>query len=349
MKTIIDKLTNHFEQNLPFVVYRKPNQDIITGFFQEDDSLNYVTDFQENGFIFCSFDGNKNIIIPENNSEIIVSEIIDIPVNLMQNTTVFVDKKAKSDFENLVVKGINSIHENKFEKVVLSRKEILETVNFDLVSVINKLFGNYKSALRYCFFHPKIGLWFGATPEQLLQVSDNHFDTVSLAGTQKFVDTTDVIWKEKEKEEQQIVTDFISENLRKLSNSVQVSEPFTTRAGNLLHIKSTISGNLNADFNLKNIIGILHPTPAVCGLPRSETKKFIIENENYDREFYSGFLGELNTDNKTDLFVNLRCMKVKENEAHIYAGCGITKDSNPEKEWDETVNKSMTMKNCLDF
>ena len=88
--------------------------------------------------------------------------------------------------------------------------------------------------------------------------------------------------------------------------------------------------------------------------PLDATQKiFILENENYNREYYTGFLGELNKKSikkkklKSDLYVNLRCMQIKNQQAFIYMGCGITKDSNPEKEWEESVNKSMTMKKIL--
>ena len=96
----------------------------------------------------------------------------------------------------------------------------------------------------------------------------------------------------------------------------------------------------------------MHPTPAVCGLPKNSAKAFILENEPHDRHFYSGFLGELNSSFSTnsrssDLFVNLRCMQIEDSKAHLYMGCGITKDSIPEKEWEESVNKSMTIKKVL--
>jgi isochorismate synthase len=104
---------------------------------------------------------------------------------------------------------------------------------------------------------------------------------------------------------------------------------------------------------LKKVIASLHPTPAVCGLPKHSAKNFIRENEGYNREYYSGFLGELNIDLvtfktlQTDLFVNLRCMKIIKDKAQLFIGCGITKDSNPEAEYLETVNKSMTMKKII--
>ena len=88
-------------------------------------------------------------------------------------------------------------------------------------------------------------------------------------------------------------------------------------------------------------------------MPKKEAMQFLLDSEGYNREYYSGYLGELHhdvatgKDSCTDLFVNLRCMKIVENQAHLYIGCGITKDSNPEKEFFETVNKSMTMRKVI--
>ena len=260
-----------------------------------------------------------------------------------------IDEKSKNDFEELVKKGILAIKDNQFQKIVLSRKEVLELENFDIVATFSKLVCQYQSAFRYCFYHPKVGLWFGATPEQLLQVENNIFKTVALAGTQKYNGSIDVIWQEKEIQEQKFVSHFIVKSLEKSTQNLDISEPFSVRAGNLVHLKSEISGTFNAAFNFSQIINVLNPTPAVCGLPKEISKKFILENENYDRDFYTGFLGELNINNKSDLFVNLRCMQIIDKLAYIYVGCGITKDSIPEKEFIETVNKTSTMKAILDI
>jgi isochorismate synthase len=93
---------------------------------------------------------------------------------------------------------------------------------------------------------------------------------------------------------------------------------------------------------------LLHPTPAVCGLPKNEALSFILEHEIHNREFYSGFLGPVNMTsgrgrNSSSLYVNLRCMKLRENTAILYAGCGITVESEPEKEWQETELKANTL------
>jgi isochorismate synthase len=227
-----------------------------------------------------------------------------------------------------------------------------------LEAVFERILQQYSTAFCYCWFHPKIGMWMGATPEKLLQANQNKFSTMALAGTQSFQGNDVVFWQNKEREEQEFVTDFILDNLKKIASEVVVSSPYTTRAGNVLHLKTDIQGVLNPDSNLKKVVEVLHPTPAVCGLPKILAKDFILENENYEREYYTGFLGEINHDFSTkeeasDLYVNLRCMKIESipNEAiakaHLFIGCGITKNSLPEAEWEETVNKSKTMKRIL--
>ena len=177
------------------------------------------------------------------------------------------------------------------------------------------------------------------------------------------------VWNDKEKEEQQMVTDYIVRSLESSVDKLNLSDVKTVKAGKLLHLQTNITGTFNfQQSNFKNVLNKLHPTPAICGIPREEAKQFILENEKYNREFYTGFLGEINMSQKTlrntgrhniennayatikkvsNLYVNLRCMQLKNDRAIIYVGGGITKDSNPESEWIETVNKTNTIKKVL--
>lgn len=191
---------------------------------------------------------------------------------------------------------------------------------------------------------------------------------MALAGTQDFKGSLDVVWQDKEKQEQQLVTDFIIDHLKSSVERFTVSDVETVKAGNLLHLRTMISAQLKAQTSLKDIIESIHPTPAVCGLPKLASKQFILNNETYKREYYTGFLGELNLEttiaprsgrrnienrayavvrNSTQLYVNLRCMQIKNQQALIYVGGGITESSNPEKEWEETVSKSLVVKSVL--
>ncbi|PWA07358.1 isochorismate synthase [Flavobacterium psychrotolerans] len=353
------KVKQQERQNLPFVIYSKPNKNALVGFFQKNDHLYFADDFTESGFVFSPFDGNQIILIPKNQSQKWASQLSTSAEKQHSNFTVSENHKDKEHFKNLVQKGIDSIRKGVLSKVVLSREEIIDLPGFDIVSIFEKLVRTYPTAFCYCWFHPKIGLWMGASPERLLKAQKNQFYTMALAGTQTFEDDMEVIWGNKEKEEQQLVTDFILTNLKDVTTEVNVSSPYTLKSGNLLHIKTDIEGIVNPDSNLKEIVSILHPTPAVCGLPKRVAKDFILQHEGYDRAYYTGFLGELNRKVepkgklKSDLYVNLRCMQIKiapdnaTTKVHLYMGCGITKDSIPENEWEESVNKSMTIKKII--
>lgn len=349
MSDFFAKVIEQQEQRLPFVLYCKPNSDTIIGMFQQNDTLFNVVDFTEKGFVFASFDGNSTHLIPENQSEVIGVIWEKRGVEVSEQKQVLPSVSEKEDFESLVSKGIQAIENQEFKKVVLSRKEIIELENFDLVTTFEKLVQLYPNTFVYCFYHPKVGVWLGATPEQLVKANVNVFETMALAGTQKDYGSDEIVWGKKEREEQQYVTDYIVDQLQEVALEVSVTEPYSIKAGSVWHLKTDIWGVLNAGFSLKQVVHLLHPTPAVCGLPKEASKSFILENENYDRTFYTGFLGELNTSFavdsiSSDLFVNLRCMQISDSQAHLYMGCGITKDSIPENEWMESVNKSMTMK-----
>ena len=348
MNIIFNRIEENFQRLMPFVAYRKPNSSEISGLFLEDDTLYFTNDFTESGFIFSPFDSEeKSVLLPIEKSEFI-REKFHIEEKFLVKNDVEVDELHKEKHIRLVEKALDEINKNHLKKVVVSRQEEVLLDSFDLLTTFKKLLNNYVNAFVYVWFHPKIGLWFGATPETLLTISDYHFTTMSLAGTQVYADTKEVFWKSKELVEQQLVTDFIKNQLKPISSNLKIDKTETVKAGNILHLRSRIEGDLNKNSNLKELIRKLHPTPAVCGLPREKSKNFIIQNENYKRTYYTGFLGELNYQNKnSSLFVNLRCMNIEEKIAFIYVGGGITKESNAKKEWKETIAKSKTMKKIL--
>jgi isochorismate synthase len=347
--TITQHIKQQLAQQLPFVAYRKPDSNDVILILQQDDTLYEIGSFEEQGFVLNSFDLRQQVLIPKNKSKIITFLHSNNKTEQIYQKD-FVENKIDSvSFTNMVKKAIIAIEKNDFKKVVLSRSENIAIENKLGIEVFESLLHLYPTAFCYYFYHPKVGTWLGATPEQLLKIDKTKFETISLAGTQKNIGTENIIWQKKEQEEQQLVTDYIASKLANCSHNLQISKPFNTKAGNLWHIKTAISGELKESYNLKKILALLHPTPAVCGYPKAEALSFIIKNENYKRDFYSGFLGELNIQEigVSIFFVNLRCMQLQNKKAILYAGCGITKDSQPEKEWQETCNKMQTIKNAL--
>ncbi|MGM1055700.1 MAG: chorismate-binding protein [Bacteroidota bacterium] len=367
-----DKLRFQLEKKLPFVAYKKPSTQPlkIKAFLQSNSEIYKTENFSESGFVFAPFDSNKpKFLIPSAQSEFL--ETTFDPLEVEKNSTISTIGKtesgpARKQHIALVEEGIEQIKNGIFKKVVLSRREAVKLEGQDPVKTVQDLFQMYPTALVYIWFHPETGLWLGATPETLLEIERNRFKTMALAGTQKYEGDMEVVWREKEKQEQQFVTDSILESLKPFVEKIEKSSPFTAKAGNLLHLKTDISGSLYPESqDLGTLISAIHPTPAVCGLPKEPAKKFILEHENYDREYYSGFLGELNLKTEikrsgnrrnpenqayasiittSNLFVNLRCMKFEEKQAVLFVGGGITKDSDPEAEWVETQNKAETMK-----
>ncbi|MBC9797522.1 isochorismate synthase [Sinomicrobium sp. FJxs] len=376
-----EQIREQYASGLPFVAYRKPGNSpashestsLTKAVLQQDDALHPVKDFSEKGFVFSPFNQNeKAVLIPcptEGKGTVVLlsrfqRKKTDTEEKNGQGTpsgreTENTDRGKHMD---LVQKGIETIRKGKLEKVVLSRKEEVPVTLCEPVAIFQKLLERYEDAFCYIWFHPKVGLWLGATPETLLRIRGCVLYTMALAGTQKYTGQTRVFWGEKEKQEQQVVTDSIVDSLRFKVKSLKISGAGTHRAGNLLHIRTDIQATLIPEYKTKNIAPLLkslHPTPAVCGFPKDEARLFILENEGYDRSFYTGFLGELNTDisgqqdgntenRDSELYVNLRCMQMNGNIATLYVGGGITRDSDPGSEWEETVNKSFTMKKILD-
>lgn len=328
-------------QNLPFCLYRKPTENEVNGIFQSNNELNHAVTFTEKGFVFAPFDLNNDAILIAPDKITSTSFEVDDVVNSNNGFTV---DSGRSSHIKLVEKGIKAIKKGALKKVVLSRK-IEIPLSKKPLEVFHSLLENYPNAFCYLFFHPKLGMWCGATPETLVHIEGEKLRTMSLAATVPVNDSTKPEWGSKEVEEQKMVTNYIKQKLHSSMKELQIEDRESIKAGKLWHLKSEIKGSITPKTTIKEVIGALHPTPAVCGIPTQEAKTFIEKNENYQRTFYTGFLGELNLseEKQAALFVNLRCMELKNGKAFVFVGGGITEASIPENEWTETQNKSKTM------
>src|SRR5436190_8317335 len=106
MTTIFDKLQEQLSQNLPFVIYNKPNDSSLIGLFQTNDNLYLVNNFKEKGFVFAPFEGNNIVLIPENNSEILTTEF-EFTTENTSHTDFPQNESSKRTHEKLIEKGIN--------------------------------------------------------------------------------------------------------------------------------------------------------------------------------------------------------------------------------------------------
>lgn len=247
----------------------------------------------------------------------------------------------KQDHLNTVNAAIEAIRSEELEKVVVSRSEFWTTP-----LAPERLFQSkcemYPDAMVYLLAHPESGVWLGASPELLLQRRGNEFETVSLAGTKSNLNGE---WTEKDRREQELVTDFITHRLRSVgAQGVKQLAAEDRKYGAIQHLESRIlfSSAVDEASWLKE----LHPTPAVGGAPRNKALEFIETNEIQDRGYYTGYLG-WSQKAESNYFVNLRCMQCFADGFRLFAGGGIVSGSDAVGEWEETQAKIETIRTNL--
>nr|WKN38917.1 chorismate-binding protein [Tunicatimonas sp. TK19036] len=263
-------------------------------------------------------------------------------------------------FMSVVSEAVRAIEQGEFKKVVPSRHTLVPLPEgFDIANAFQRFCEAYPSAFVSVFSIPGIGTWMGASPEILVSTypygQHRMFRTMALAGTQPVQGENplkNAAWRQKEIEEQAMVSRYIIGCFKKIRlREFEEDGPKTIAAGNLLHLRTDFTVDMNAT-NFPELgsvmLKLLHPTSAVCGMPKETALSFIRQHEGYDRSFFSGFLGPVNMQNETHLFVNLRCMQLLDQQAILYAGAGVTIDSEPEREWEETEMKMRTMQRFLE-
>jgi isochorismate synthase len=321
------------------LIYRFPNELIFS--IQAGNWI-WSPELEQHAFFMTAFDQPGFYIFKDGAS----IDFESVPNYLSKSKFSTIDFLTKSDYLSQLEQLLMELSQNKVEKVVFSRisKEQIADAN-DLELILNRLAKKYgDKALIYAISSPELGTWVGATPEILLAGSNGVYSTMSLAGTKRDADTE---WTSKEEREQQMVTDFIVQKLKDQQiKEFYVEGPHTFYTGAVYHLKSIIRFRA-LEHQLTELVTALNPTPAVCGLPRSIALSMIHAYESHERSLYTGMIGKMDAAS-VQLFVNLRCMQLIEGEmnaAAVYVGGGITAESNPEAEWEETVNKATTLKN----
>ncbi|WP_308268046.1 isochorismate synthase [Prevotella sp.] len=264
------------------------------------------------------------------------------------------------DFENFHAQ----LRDETFQKIVLARSARLKTTeHIPALSLFARACNKYPRLFVALFSTKRSGTWLIATPEILVSGKCGNMQTMALAGTMRLsgsqlgfdvsgsgIGKDDIHWSTKNIQEQRYVETYITECIEHYTSDFSVFGPYTSRAGDLVHLRSDISFCLNDTAHIGNLLNALHPTPAVCGMPKADTRDFITHNESAPRDYYSGFAGTLDPDGDTNLFVTLRCMKIdgqdntQSDQYTLYAGGGLLKDSTCQSEWEETEAKMNTMR-----
>ena len=354
-------------QNIPFASYRLPlNREIITVVQHHSmpERLKSLNDLHEKtGFVVSPFTESPAhetfflqpdcVFFSNNIAEIYIDKLAAndrfIEIEKNKNTT---KTTTSEEFIGNVNKAVSAMKAAEFQKVVLSKLRVEQLPDdFQPEQFFLTLCRKYPHAFVYIMQLPEVGCWIGATPEPLLTIENGTVKTVSLAGTQvgTELETEDYHWSSKEIEEQGIVTNFIEQTLRSLHIAdITRLGPENYRAANLIHLKTAFEfPQAHIQNRFSDLLKALHPTPSVGGLPKDEARNFILTNEQHDRGYYTGFFGPVNINEKSAVYVNLRCLQLFDNNFVLYSGAGITSSSIAEKEWEETANKMLTLMNVM--
>lgn len=240
------------------------------------------------------------------------------------------------------------LQQKRVSKVVLSRRLHVRGIRIkDARQLFFKACTNRPDCFVALWSTPRTGTWLVATPEPLLEYAHHCWNTVALAGTLPWQAGSEPVWNAKNREEQALVRRFIHRELEAVATDIRVSDTFSLRAGNIQHLCTHFSFHLEGHEPMVRLLQNLHPTPAICGLPRPEAMQAILQNEPAPRRYYAGFSGPFMWDGQCRLYVSLRCMECDAESAILYAGGGIMPESDEQEEWEETERKMATMLELL--
>jgi salicylate biosynthesis isochorismate synthase/menaquinone-specific isochorismate synthase len=253
-----------------------------------------------------------------------------------------------SHYEHAVARAVERIRAGELEKVVLAREvRVHGAQEHDPAPVLDALRAAFPSCYCWCVGTPELA-FVGASPELLVRREGARAQTVALAGTTRrsadpAVDDhlgEQLLRSDKDRAEQAIVARRIERTLAPLSVWVAVAEePSLVKVQNVQHLATPIRAQLRHPLPAVELAGLLHPTPAVGGEPRAAAEPLIPALEGLDRGWYAGAIGWTDLAEDGEFCVALRCALLRGRVAHLYAGCGVVRDSVPAAELQESEVK----------
>lgn len=333
-----EEIRSAFISGLSFYAYRYPHDHMMS----YGSSECFIEGFGVPGFVIGMFDSSHGLItIPyKDHGKGSEEKHKGNCYNMPEESTGF------KEYSHEVEEIINGIKKGEGCKTVAARV-IVRDSHIDIADKFYELCEKYPDAYIFCFSTPATGCWIGASPELLLESNGEFIQSMALAGTRS-VDSL-VTWDDKNKEEQQIVTDYIKDVFDRNGLNPIMEKPMTKKAGSVEHICTVVKSSLSSSRrewqgedgikNLEQLLKDLYPTPALCGVPKEWALNEIKRLENFDRGCYGGFCGLYNTPQDFHFNVVLRCLSVNDKKECIYVGGGITANSEVSAEWKETEMK----------
>jgi menaquinone-specific isochorismate synthase len=291
----------------------------------------------------------------ENTDDIIASLMVDLKHNtetLNDSEPVPFEKNSPDseihNWSNQINSALEKISTGKLSKVVLARyKDCQFNELQNNLALLERLEENFETCYTFAYRNGD-SVFFGASPEKLFKISNGFIETDALAGsiprgTSKDEDdnyTEELLQSEKNLAEHKSVIDFFLEQLTPVTEKILFdSQPSIKKYRNIQHLYSHIRAKLKQNTSIFSLLELLHPTPAVCGMPKAEALKTINDLEDFDRGMYAGVLGWFNLENEGEFVVGIRSALLHGKFLRAFAGCGIVAGSESLSEFNETELK----------
>jgi isochorismate synthase len=269
---------------------------------------------------------------------------------------IMAERPDRRTWDHLVDRFAGAVGRGRLDKVVLARRlDLAAPVEIDAVSAVKRLTAGSPTSTTYAFAR-RGNVLIGATPERLISTQGKEFQTVAIAGSIRHVEdageeaalAAELLASDKDREEHEIVVEMLRTNLEPVATELHVATaPVVATFGTVQHLVTTVTGRLRDRSGILSLAGLLHPTPAVGGEPRELALELITEHESFERGWYAGPLGWVGADGDGEFVVALRCGVVSGRTAALFAGCGIVADSDPAREWEESMNKMQVVAGAL--
>ena len=257
-------------------------------------------------------------------------------------------------YRRIVASAVEAIRGGAFVKVVLAQESFVPG-EFPPWDVVERLDEAHPGA--YVFsFHLEGRAFVGATPERLLSLRAGQLAAMALAGSAPRGKTPEedealgaaLLASGKNLGEHRVVVDYLVEALAPVCTKIEAaSRPSLLKTPNVQHLHTPVRGELAAGAGLLELLGRVHPTPAVGGYPKEEALAYLRAHEGIERGWYAGPVGWIDARGEGEFAVALRSALLCPGGAAIYAGCGIVASSDPEEELQEARLKARAMLHAL--
>lgn len=348
---------------IPFALVLLPGETAPI-FFVEDPmkglgySLLVGSDFDSfEGFVFNRFELRDTLVAHGIKSELTAKQLLELDETKIPSHPTCSIPQNDTTTDKIVYRAqaisIIDSFEDEYQKTVLSHIVKLQTIS-NPVETSRKYFAKHPDCFRYLYYTPISGVWFGASPELLIDIEKNggSIKSMSLAGT--IHDINEGEWDKKNTLEHNMVTTHIISVLKAAGIKDIQSEQQDVKFGDIRHLCHKISGK--GDIIESLVLPHLSPTPALCGWPRERAYSQIANTESHSRGCYGGFVGIKNSE-RSLLYVNLRCAKATPQFVDeikmimynytLYGGGGLTIYSDPDREWEEAKAKINSLLNII--